>query len=253
MVERTSSVGRPRQQRPKTVIILAGGLGTRLRPVVPDLPKPMAPVNGRPFLDYILKYWIRHGIDRAIISVGYMAEVIRKHYGEEFHGVAIDFAFEACPLGTGGGLINALDCCGTSEPVFVCNGDTYFDIDPKRMLAAHTRNSAAWTMALRKSADAKRYSTVQVSRSGFIVAIGNRQEDVNQRSELVNGGIYLVDPLRVRSAADSLGMPFSLEDDLLPLLLEQDGKVVGIEYDAPFIDIGVPVDYERAGEVVGNG
>lgn len=253
MVERTYSADRSRQRWPRTVVILAGGLGTRLRPVVSDVPKPMAPVHGRPFLDYILKYWIRYGIERAIISLGYMADIITKHYGEEFHGVAIDFAFEACPLGTGGGLINALDCCGTSEPIFVCNGDTYFDIDPKRMLEAHTRNSAVWTMALRRSSDAKRYSTVQISGSGCIVAIRNRQKDVNQRGELVNGGIYLVDPIQVRSAADNLAMPFSLEDDLLPLLLEQDGKVVGIEYDAPFIDIGVPVDYERAGEVVGNG
>ena len=90
-----------------TAIILAGGLGTRLREAVPDLPKPMAPVNGRPFLEYLIDYWIEQGVKRFVMSVGYLHQDIVRHFGYRYRGVEIDYSVEESPLGTGGALLLA--------------------------------------------------------------------------------------------------------------------------------------------------
>ena len=115
-------------------IILAGGLGTRLRSVVPDLPKPMAPVAGRPFLAWVLDRLVDAGFESAVLAVGYRHEIIRAHFGEDYRGMALRYSVETTPLGTGGAMRLAADHV-TALPVFVLNGDTYLELDYRAMLA----------------------------------------------------------------------------------------------------------------------
>ena len=112
-----------------SAIILAGGLGTRLRSVVADMPKPMAPVNGRPFLEYLLDYWQNQGISHFIISVGYRHEIITGYFGARYKNATIKYAIEKTPLGTGGGFLLASDHLGDDRTFLLLNGDTYFPIN----------------------------------------------------------------------------------------------------------------------------
>ena len=114
-----------------SAVILAGGLGTRLRSAVPDLPKPMAPIGGRPFLEYQLDYWIVQGISRFVLSVGYRHEAIMQHLGTRYKGIELEYAIEKRPLGTGGGLLLAAEKASRGGPFLLLNGDTYFAADWK--------------------------------------------------------------------------------------------------------------------------
>src|SRR5262245_49936719 len=118
-------------------IVLAGGLGTRLRATIGDIPKPLAPVRGRPFLEYLLAYWIGQGVTSFILSVGYRSEMITGHFGASFRGAAIDYAVEDRPLGTGGGLLLATTRLAADDPFLVLNGDTYFEVPLAALLKFH--------------------------------------------------------------------------------------------------------------------
>lgn len=220
-------------------IILAGGLGTRLRPRVADGPKPMADVAGKPFLAWLLDYLAGQGITGAILSVGYRGEMIEDHFGADYAGVALRYVVEEAPLGTGGAINLAL-AESREAPVFVVNGDTMLCLDYRAMLATHRRRgAAAMTMALRRVADAGRYGTVALSGdrvTGFAASGG-------VGPGLINSGVYLV-PSDLFRGRD-LPQVFSFERDFLPLAASE-GRVAGFTTDAWFLDIGVPEDYDRA-------
>jgi D-glycero-alpha-D-manno-heptose 1-phosphate guanylyltransferase len=217
-------------------IVLAGGLGTRLRPVVNDVPKPMAPVNGRPFLELLLEYWIGQGVRRFVLSVGYLAETIERHFGSRWRGAEVDYAREPEPLGTGGGLLLGLGRAKT-EQILVMNGDTYFAVSLDELVQFHEKNRADWTMALFRSSDAKRYQGVSLAEDGRIASLSGNT---------VNGGVYLM----------RRGLPWkaparcSLENDLLPQALADGWRVYGRVFERPFVDIGVPQDYQSAGAII---
>ena len=118
-------------------IILAGGLGRRLRAAVPDVPKPMAPINDHPFLEYLIDYWISQGVDRFVLSVGYKHEIIKRHFGTRYKGIDVDYAVEDQPLGTGGGLLLALKRLRRTGPSLIMNGDTFFKVDLAPMRRYH--------------------------------------------------------------------------------------------------------------------
>src|SRR3989338_2427013 len=126
----------------------AGGLGTRPRKAVPDVPKPMAPVGNAPFLAHLLDYWIGRGITHAILSVGYKADVIREYFGDCYEGIPIEYAIEETPLGTGGGLLLAAERLRESGPFLVLNGDTFFEVNLREMVRFHLERLAELTMAL---------------------------------------------------------------------------------------------------------
>jgi D-glycero-alpha-D-manno-heptose 1-phosphate guanylyltransferase len=217
-------------------VILAGGLGTRLRPVVKDLPKPMAPVNGRPFLELLLEYWIGQGVRRFVLSVGYLAEAIERHFGGRWRGAEVHYAREPEPLGTGGGLLLALGKA-TTERILVLNGDTYFAVPLDELLRFHEANRADWSMALFRSSDSRRYQGVSLAEDGRISSLSGGT---------VNGGVYLLRrglPWQARERC-------SLENDLLPHALGQGWRLYGRVFERLFIDIGVPQDYERAGALL---
>lgn len=207
-------------------IVFAGGLGTRLRSAVPDRPKPMADVRGRPFLEYLLDHWIEQGITRFILSVGYRHEQIQAHFGSLYRGAAISYAIEDEPLGTGGALALAAQQRMQQGLTLVLNGDTYFPIPLAPLLSLQRE-----VMVLRRLDHNDRYGSVELNADGRIVAFG-------RGGPLINGGIYLFSTFPQSTA------PASLEQDYFPQWI-QERPLYGSILTTPFIDIGIPADYHR--------
>lgn len=227
-----------------TAIILAGGLGTRLRSAVPDLPKPMAPVAGEPFLAHQMRRWAGQGITRFVLSVGYRHEAISNHFGDRFCGATVEYAVEPQPMGTGGGLLLAAQRCGSDAQVLLLNGDTWFDVDLAELAATAARHRADWTFSLFRHDDAARYMGVGIDDSGRITALRD------PAAPWANGGVYLFRPLALRRLAQAIDAPVSLENDLFPRAFASGQGFAGLRSDGRFIDIGVPADYHRAAEVI---
>ena len=225
-----------------SAVILAGGLGTRLRSVVPELPKPMAPIGGRPFLEYQLDYWITQGVSRFVLSVGYRHETITEHFGSRYKGVLIEYAVEERPLGTGGGFLLAAKKLGHGGPFLLLNGDTYFEANWNVLDAFALEHDADWCFSLFRTSEKGRYMGIEMSSHGRITSL---KSGVEQGPRLANGGVYWVHP-RILSKAQTLSEKLSLEDDLFPGALAAGRRLFGVEFSGTFIDIGVPDDYHRA-------
>lgn len=214
-------------------IILAGGLGTRLRSVVSEVPKCMAPVDGRPFLQYMLEWLSRYDVSHVVLSVGYLREVIFSYMDSRVWPFEISYAVEEEPLGTGGGIRLALTKC-REDRVIVLNGDTFFDVDLDALSF-----SAPVTLALKPMRSFDRYGAVDWD--GELVT--GFHEKAACAEGLINGGVYAL----VRSQLDFAFYPkrFSFEKDLLEPLAAAH-LVAGQVQDGYFIDIGIPEDYARA-------
>ena len=228
----------------KQSIILAGGLGTRLRTAVPDLPKCMAPVAGKPFLHHVIAYLQLQGVDSFIFSLGYMNEVIRDFINKSYPGLDVRYVIETEPLGTGGAI--KLACNKASqENVIILNGDTMFKTDVSQLLSFHLQHQAGCTLALKPMKDFDRYGVVEINEENRVQSFKEKQYYENG---LINGGVYA---LNVASFL-YLGLPdkFSFEKDYLEKYYKTQ-KIIGLVQDAYFIDIGIPEDYERAGKEFG--
>ncbi len=225
-------------------IILAGGLGTRLRSVISDLPKPMAPVAGQPFLHYIFLYLQKQGITDVVLSVGYKSEVIKEFFGDKYAGINIRYAVENEPLGTGGGIRQAMSLIDSDA--YVLNGDTFFDVDLKDLYEFYTMRSSDIALALKRMHHFDRYGTVEIGNQDRVLQF---QEKRYKAEGLINGGVYVINKnlfKKVEEIEDTiLSQRFSFEKDILEkhlLPLHYQGK----EFGGYFIDIGIPEDYERA-------
>ena len=227
-------------------IVLAGGLGTRLRAAVPDLPKPMAPVGGRPFLEHLLGYWTGQGVARFTLSVGYRHEAISGHFGTAFRGVPIAYAVEKRPLGTGGGLLLATRSLSTAGPFLVLNGDTYFEVTLRMLRDSHAANRAEGTLSLFRSPQQGRYAGLQIGKAGEVLCMG-----AGEMGGLANGGVYLMEHGLLEGGPWRPSSPVSLEEDILPFALRSNKRVYGLECPGRFLDIGVAEDYARAAELLG--
>ena len=224
----------------KEAIVLAGGFGTRLQGVVKDLPKPMAPVNGRPFLTYILDYLIDYEYQRVVLSVGYLHEKIVDYFGRNYKTLAIDYAVESEPLGTGGGITNALSKC-TADNVLVLNGDTLFKADFTAFEQFHADQASLLSIVLRQVPDTSRYGSVSVDDDRRIVQFTEKKDAAG--AGLINGGIYLINKLLFQKF--TFPSKFSFEKDLMEKYYTQE-SFYGMPSDGYFIDIGIPEDYARA-------
>ena len=226
--------------QPREAIILAGGFGTRLSHIVSDVPKPMAPVCGRPFLCYILDRLARQQFTHIVLSTGHMHEKIEDYFGNEYNGIKISYARETTPLGTGGGMLFALQKC-TTDNIVVLNGDTLFDIDFNSLIEFHQKHNPDLTMVLRHVENVSRYGEVCVDDQHRVISF--REKDASQGAGLINGGIYVVK----KSLFDGFqqGQRFSFETDILQSQYQQRTfrAYVANNY---FIDIGIPEDYHRA-------
>lgn len=223
------------------VIILAGGLGTRLKSVVKDVPKCMAPVAGMPFLWYLLKYLSKYNIDKVILSIGYMCNVIIEWIEKNKYEFPYEFeyAIEDTPLGTGGGIRLALGKAN-NESVIVLNGDTFYDVDLNYLDSVHRAKRKPISLALKMMRGFDRYGSVDVSPDCSIVAFN---EKAYCREGYINGGIYIINKSCI--FLEDLPYKFSFEKDVLEPFCRA-GKLNGVVQDGYFIDIGIPIDYKKA-------
>lgn len=241
---------RPQAEPATTIdqaVILAGGLGTRLRAVVSDVPKPMAPVAGRPFLEHQMDFWAAQGIRRFVLSVAYLGESIVAHFGKRYGGCEIDYAIEETPLGTGGGVLLASRMVPAGRPFLLLNGDTFFQVELARLAAFHARAHSDWTVCLFRPDEAGRYGGIEMGPEGRVLALLDKSAAAGK---LANGGVYLVNPAILAAMASQPPRKCSLETDLMPALLAAGARVHGLECPGRFLDIGVPEDYARAAEFV---
>jgi len=223
----------------KQAIVLAGGLGTRLREAVPDLPKCMAPVAGRPFLYHVINYLRKQGITSFIFSLGYKHEVIEQYLKDEFHTLDYQCVIETEPLGTGGAI--QLSCRHASEKqVLVTNGDTLFKVDLAELASFHKAQDADCTLALKPMKNFDRYGMVEINKKGIVESFREKQFYTDG---LINGGVYLLNVERFLS--HSYPLKFSFEKDYLEQQVEQ-GALSAQAQDGYFIDIGIPDDYNKA-------
>lgn len=229
-----------------TAVILAGGLGTRLRSAVPDLPKPMAPVNGRPFLEYLMDYWVEQGIRRFILSVGYLREIIITHFGDTYHGARIDYVSEETPLGTGGALLQAVRSIPRDEYFLMLNGDTYFAVDLPALLGYAQECAADCCFSLFRANEVDRYMSIDVAGNGSITNLKSGRSVIGS---LANGGVYCMRRNVLMEENYPPDQRFSFEDEILPAAQSARRRLFGREFDASFIDIGVPADYQRAAQM----
>lgn len=221
-------------------IILAGGLGTRLRDVVPDLPKCMAPVAGRPFLFYVINALRMEGIERFIFSLGYKHEIIEKYLSDEFSRLDYKCVVEKEPLGTGGAI--QLACKNASdENVVVANGDTLFKINIEHLASVHFKYDADCTLALKPMKDFDRYGTVELNEN----IVRSFHEKQFCKEGLINGGVYILN--KEKFLSNNFPDKFSFEKDFLEPKATS-GKIAGVPQDGYFIDIGIPEDYNKAQE-----
>ncbi len=225
---------------PRTAIILAGGLGTRLKHLIPDLPKPMAPVAGKPFLEYVLRYLQQQGCHQVVLSVGYLHHKIQSHFGNTFENISLEYIIEEMPLGTGGGIKKCLQHIGSNSNVLIVNGDTYFPVDVQKMSALHVSANASLTIALKELTHFDRYGSVVLNKNLQVMQFN---EKAYCQKGLINGGIYLCNT----SIVDALPQQekFSFETDFLNQN-SSTKKIYGYVDDAYFIDIGIPEDYQGA-------
>jgi D-glycero-alpha-D-manno-heptose 1-phosphate guanylyltransferase len=222
-----------------TAIILAGGLGTRLRSAVPDLPKCMAPVAGKPFVAYVLETLHKQGITKFILSLGYKYEPVVAFVKQQYPNLSFIFSVEEEPLGTGGGIKKACEKT-TSENVLVANGDTLFDINIQTVFAFHHAKKSICTLALKPMRNFERYGVVELKADNKIASFKEKQF---YESGLINGGVYALNVPNFLSK--NLPEKFSFEKDFLEKFYTEE-NMYGFIQDQYFIDIGIPEDYEKA-------
>lgn len=227
-------------QLPPTVI-LAGGLGTRLRSVVPDRPKSMALVAGKPFLIHQLEWLHTNGVKSVVLCVGYKGQQIVDYIGDGSRfGLVVSYSCEHTPLGTAGALANAMKLL--SEEFLVINGDTYTTLPLEPLWEAHHHNAAMATLAVTASEDSSAVGGIELATDGRITSFREKESGAH----LVNMGVYAVS----RKIAEFIPAkrPCSLEKDVFPYLPRLYGHVAK----EPFIDIGTPAGYLAAESCLSN-
>lgn len=227
----------------KECIILAGGLGTRLRSEVPNLPKCMAPVAGKPFLHWVIAHLTEQKITSFVFSLGYMHKTIEEYIQLNHPQLQVKFSVENEPLGTGGAIKLALNLC-EEENVMVVNGDTLFETNNNALLEEHTKNNSACSLALKPMQNFERYGAVTVNESKIITAFTEKKY---MEKGLINGGVYLIN----RNSFNQLNLPqkFSFEKDFLNKYLHI-LTMIGVQDNGYFIDIGIPEDFKKANEEI---
>ncbi len=221
----------------KEAIILAGGLGTRLRSEIGEYPKPMAEVNGKPFLHYLFNYLKSQKINSVVLSVGYKWEIIEAYFGAEYMDIKIQYAVENERLGTGGGIKLALEKI-KSDNCFVLNGDTFFKVDLAQISAKHSDTNAESTLALKELSNVDRYGLVELENEKIVAF---KEKEFREKT-IINGGIYLINKNCLNEFPPLSN--FSFETDYLEKNTREK-NICGIVFDEYFKDIGIPEDYHQ--------
>jgi D-glycero-alpha-D-manno-heptose 1-phosphate guanylyltransferase len=220
-------------------IVLAGGLGTRLRSVVPDLPKCMAPINGTPFLSYLIDHLILQGITHFVFSLGYKSNEFIHFLEAKLPNNNFGIVVEEEPLGTGGAIKLAISKT-TNKDIIALNGDSLFKANLNELMQFHLEKKSSCTLALKPMQQFERYGSVEINDHATITSFKEKQLI---ESGLINGGVYAINVLSF--LAKSLPNKFSMEKDYLEKFAAE-GKFFGHVQEAYFIDIGIPEDFNRA-------
>lgn len=223
----------------REAIVLAGGLGTRLQNTIPGLPKCLAPIHDRPFLDYLLKHLQSQGIERFIFSLGCKSGLVQDHLDHSWSRLDKIYAIESSPLGTGGAIRFAASFAEQAD-ILVVNGDTFFTFNMVQAANFHATTRATCTMLLKNMPDTGRFGRVQLDETGRVTGFAEKE---NHSKGLINAGVYLLN----REQWQQFHFPesFSFEKDFLKQEVP-DLKIMGQVQDVYFIDIGIPGDYTRA-------
>jgi NDP-sugar pyrophosphorylase family protein len=224
-----------------TAAILAGGLGTRLRSVVADRPKVLAPVGGRPYLAYLLDQLAAAAVRAVVLLTGHGAGQVRETFGDAHSGLCLIYSAAPAPLGTGGALRHALPHL-TAPAVLLLNGDSYCDVDLAAFARFHQTESAGVSLVLVRVPDASRFGRVRLGQSGCVLRF--EEKAAAQRPGWINAGVYLIDRALIAEVPPG---PRSLERDLLPRWVAE-GRVRGFRCGGRFLDIGTPRSYAEAEE-----
>jgi D-glycero-alpha-D-manno-heptose 1-phosphate guanylyltransferase len=219
-----------------TALIPAGGLGTRLRSVVLDRPKPMADVNGMPFLEILVRLFHRKGLRRFVFLVGYKGEMIENHFRDLHGDWKFDFCREDQPLGTGGAIKNALPFA--SETCVSINGDTFFDADLDALLSFHHEKRGSAALSLFPAPDVSRYGSVELNDQGRITRFTEKSASAPKAGP-INAGVTILSRDFIASLPEG---PFSMEQDIFPKEAAA-SRLFGLAQDRAFFDIGTPESY----------
>jgi NDP-sugar pyrophosphorylase family protein len=222
-----------------TAVILAGGLGTRLRSAVPDKPKVLAEVCGRPFVEYVLDHLAREGVRKVVLCIGYMGEMVQQRLGGSYRKMMLRYSHETVPLGTGGALRLALPML-ESDPVLVLNGDSYCDTRLKAFADWHTARESRATILLAEADDTRRHGRVQVDPEGRVLEFSEKSQA--QGPGWINAGIYLLNHETIEPI--ETGRPVSMEREFFPGMIGR--GLHGFRTEGQLWDIGVPDAYARA-------
>ena len=224
-------------------MILAGGYATRLRPLSYALPKLLFPVAGRPVLEQTIDHLSSYGVDEVILAVKYLAEELREHFGEEYHGVEISYSLEPRPLGTGGPIAFARERYGKNETLLAMNGDIFAEINIDAMKKVHESNHALATIALHEVDDPTRFGVARLDTQSRIREFVEKPKLPDAPSRLINAGTYLLEPKAIDRIA--LGRKVIIEREVFPALANE-GRLFGYIHSGTWFDIGNIVDFRNA-------
>lgn len=221
-----------------SALILAGGLGTRLRPVLSDRPKPMAQVAARPFITFLLDQLVEAGVRHAVLCTGFLGEEVRRHLGSSYGTLELEYSQESEPMGTAGALYLALPR-SRSKTVLAMNGDSFLGMDLQAFWTWHESHRSEASLALTEMADTRRYGRVMLGPSGRILAFEEKAASVGPG--WINAGIYIMGMDLLQALPER--RPLSLEQDAFPAWI---GRLHGFPASGPFLDIGTPESYASA-------
>jgi D-glycero-alpha-D-manno-heptose 1-phosphate guanylyltransferase len=216
-------------------IVLAGGFGTRLSHIVSDVPKPMALVNGKPFLVYILNHLKEYNFKKVVLAVGYKSDSIKNYFKNSYKDMEIIYSDEDTPLGTGGAIKKALQKCNANS-ILITNGDTFFDVNLAGMKTFHNIHNGCITIAVKTMYHYDRYGSVIVKDNKVIKFIEKKETEQG----IINAGMYYINK---QIFCDINNECFSFEKMILESLKYD---IYAFESNGYFIDIGIPEDYYRA-------
>jgi mannose-1-phosphate guanylyltransferase len=228
-------------------LILAGGVGTRMRPLSCTRPKLLFPILNKPLLDITLEQLTHIGVDGVVLAVKFMANMFMQRYGEKMYNINISYSLEKTPMGTGGAIKYAEDKIGHDEPFLVLNGDIFTTLDYGALIKKHKESNAVATVALYRVKDPSRYGTVKLKKNNQITQFVEKAPLGQEPSNLINAGVYVLDPKVFNYIPAS--KTFSIEREVFPKLAAE-GKMFGHEFKEIWIDIGKPIDYIRANRML---
>ncbi len=225
-----------------TAVILAGGMGTRLRPVVSDRPKILAEIHGRPFITFILdQIAMVGGISDVILCTGYMADAVRSTLGNTYKELNILYSEEKSPLGTGGALRHSLPKI-RSKYALIMNGDSYTECNLEEYVQWFFEQDIKASLLITEVEDGDRFGKVEIAHNGMVRAF--REKEVGLGGGWINAGVYILKTSLINTIPE--GVPYSIEQDFFPKLTE--GILYGYRVQSPFLDIGTPESFAMAGD-----